>query len=60
MPKAPEGEFFAIQVYLRGWGGDVFDDREFDFGALPAVEREPWQRLWERANELASRAKTPN
>lgn len=60
MAKAPEAEFFAIQDYLRGWGGDVFDDREFDFGALPAGEREQWQRLWERADELASRAKTPN
>jgi tetratricopeptide (TPR) repeat protein len=60
MAKAPEAEFFAIQDYLRGWGGDVFDDREFDFGALPAGEREQWQRLWERADDLASRAKTPN
>jgi len=38
----------------------VFDDRDFDFAVLPAGEREQWQRLWERADELANRAKTPN
>jgi serine/threonine-protein kinase len=59
MAMAGQEEFFATQAAIRSWGGEsLFGERQFDLGAFPPGEREEWQQLWEKADDLANRAYT--
>jgi tetratricopeptide (TPR) repeat protein len=59
MATADQAKFFAIQEVMRGWGGEsLFGDIQFDPGVFLPGEREQWQRLWEKVDELAQRAYT--
>jgi tetratricopeptide (TPR) repeat protein/tRNA A-37 threonylcarbamoyl transferase component Bud32 len=57
LPNANQTTFFGILHYMLNWSSEMFDNKQFDFGALPPGVREQWQTLWKKIDEQTKQAR---